>query len=75
VWAYPTPSGIIYYIGNPERECKLMPPHLQTTIDYGMPFMMMYKTVGWSDGVGEVVPMVKKQVMEAAINFAFLLTG
>jgi hypothetical protein len=20
VWAYPTPSGIIYYIGNPERE-------------------------------------------------------
>jgi hypothetical protein len=75
VWAYSTPSSIVYYIGNLERECKLMPPHLQTTIDYGMPFMMMYKSVGWSEGVDEVVPMVKKQVMEAAINFAFLLTG
>jgi hypothetical protein len=34
-----------------------------------------YKSVGWSAGVDEVVPMVKKQVIEAAINFAFLLTG
>jgi hypothetical protein len=75
VWTHPTLSGIVYHIGNLERVCKLMPPHLQTTIDYGMPFMMMYKTVGWSDGVGEVVPMVKKQVMKAAIDFAILLTG
>lgn len=74
-WALSTSHGISYYCGSPGQ--ILVPALQRARIYHDAPFDLMFKSDGLSvsQNAYERNHQVKEAIIEAAINFAFLLTG
>jgi hypothetical protein len=70
-WAHATISGITYYSGKANEICKPVLARYESRIypDYPLDFMLK------SESLQNMRWMVKEYLMEAAINFAFLLAA
>ena len=73
-WALATTNGINYYSGKHGRVCIPVQHFHRTRIYHDYPFDRMFVTQGLH-ATRDQTHSVKESVVEAVINFAFLLTG
>jgi hypothetical protein len=74
-WAHATTSGILYFSGKPYEKCKPVPAHLQSRIYPDYPYDLMLKSESTQRSSFREYPkwIVKESVIEAVVNFAFVL--